>query len=242
MNDFFFLLLDKIEILTGIRQLERLQNKPLQLAELVDECVKAAGNYPIKEEIIKSVLMDAVSNDPDFIGLNVKWVRKTLNLYCQVHGLNKENQKEEPIDLVNAYRNYILFWKERSDLDPDGERMRFAIDNLERVASGIAPIDDTEAIKVMGGIYQEQIKNTFIETIDNPKHSGSRLKEHFETYAPMPKFIESDSALNDYLTQQANATPDEKTSEGTGENTGLSDGQNNPEQSNESNQEKTLNL
>lgn len=180
MNDFFFLLLDKIEILTGIRQLERLQNKPLQLAELVDECVKASGHYPIKEEIIKSVLMDAVSNDPDFIGLNVKWVRKTLNLYCQIHGLTKENQKEEAVDLVKAYTNYISFWNDRRDLDPKGERMLMACENLNRVKVGQAPIDDTEAIKIMGGIYQEQIKNTFLATIDSPKGNGARMREHLD--------------------------------------------------------------
>lgn len=240
MNDFFFLLLDKIEILTGIRQLERLQNKPLQLAELVDECVKAAVNYPIKEEILKSVLMDAVSNDPDFIGLNVKWVRKTLNLYCQVHGLTKENQKEEVVDLVKAYTNYISFWNERSDLDPLGERLKFAVENLDRVTRGEKPVDDIEAIKIMGGIYQEQIKNTFIETVDNPKHSGSRLKEHFEAYAPAPAITNEDSALNDYLINQANEKTDEKGSEGIGETSGLSDDQNNTEQSNESSQEKSV--
>lgn len=217
MKDFFTLLLNKIEILTGIRQLERLQSKPLQLKELMDECINAASNYPIKEDIMKKVLMDAVSNDPDFIGLNVKWVRKTLNLYCQVHALTKGNTKEEEVDLVKAYTNFVSFWNERSDLDPHGERIKMAIENLERVTNGEAPIDDLEAIKIMGGIYQEQIKNTFMATIDNPKHSGSRLKEQFDTYAPMPQTLPEDSALNDYLTRQANATPNQETKEGIGD-------------------------
>lgn len=237
MKDFFLLLLDKIEILTGIRQLERLQNKPLQLSELIDECVKATGYYPVKEEIIKSVLMDAVSNDPDFIGLNVKWVRKTLNLYCQVHGLTKENQKEEVVDLVKAYLNYVAFWNDRRDLDPTGERLLMATENLERVSRGEPPVDDTEAIKIMGGIYQEQIKNTFIETIDNPKHSGSRLRDQFDQYAPIPQTKPEDSALNEYCNEQAS---NKEGSEGTGEATGLPE--NNPDtpQPDENIQDETL--
>lgn len=146
--------------------------------------------------------MDAVSNDPDFIGLNVKWVRKTLNHYCQVHGLTKENQKEEVVDLVQAYTNYICFWNDRLDLDPNGDRMKMAVDNLARVKNGETPIDDTEAIKIMGGIYQEQIKNTFLATVDNPKHSGSRLKEHFESYAPAPKEVQTINEVTNEITER----------------------------------------
>lgn len=232
MIDFFTLLLNKMEVLTGIRQLERLQEKPLQLKELLDECAKAASYYPIKEDIIKNVLMDAVSNDPDFIGLNVKWVRKTLNLYCQVHALTKANQKEEVVDLVKAYFNYVSFWESRPDLDPTGERMLKASENLERVTKGEQPIDDVDAVKIMGTLYQEQIKNTFIETVDNPKHSGSRLRDQFENYAPTatPPTLPEDSALNEYLTNKANEKVNEEGSEGTGENSGLPDGENNPQQ------------
>lgn len=222
MKDFFTLLLNKIEVLTGIRQLERLQTKPLQLKELLDLCTEASLQFPVKEEIMKNVLMDAVSNDPDFIGLNVKWIRKTLNLYCQVHGLSKHNQKEEVIDLVKCYNNYVSFWSERTDLDPNRERIKMAIANLDRVTKGEPPIDDTEAIKIMAGLYSKQIKDTFIETIDNPKRGGQRLREQFEVIAPTP--ITETSALEEAcgvpeINNEHNAN--EEGSEGTGQNPGI---------------------
>jgi hypothetical protein len=225
MKEFFLHLLNKIEILTGIRQLERLQDKPLQLAELITECVKAAEQFPLKEEILKSVLMDAVSNDADFIGLNVKWVRKILNLYCQVHGLSKHNQKEEVVDLVKCYLNYVSFWNDRRDLDPTGERLRMASENLERVSRSEPPIDDTEAIKIMGKLYSTQIQNTFIETIDNPKRGGQRLKEQFDTIAPLPKreisALEEACGVPEIKQEENEITVDEERTQGTTEATGL---------------------
>jgi len=201
MNDFFLHLLNKIEIFTGIRQLERLQAKPEQLVELVDECSKAALQFPLKEEIVKSVLMDAVSSDQDFIGLNVKWVRKVLNLYCQVHGVNKQNQKEEVVNLADAYNKLIEFWQINSDKDPLGQRIAFAKQNLNRVMNGLAPDDDAEGIKVMGTMYAKQIENTFIAEADKPQRGGSRLREQLETIAPIPKT--EPSALEEFCQQQA---------------------------------------
>ncbi len=195
MNDFFLHLLNKIEIFTGIRQLERLQAKPEQLVELVDECSKAALQFPLKEEIVKSVLMDAVSSDQDFIGLNVKWVRKVLNLYCQVHGVNKQNQKEEVIDLPGEYNKLIGFWLNNVDKDPTGERVEFARQNLKRVMAGLPPIDDVEGIKVMGTMYAKQIENTFILEAEKSQRGGSKLREQLDAVAPIPKT--ETSALED---------------------------------------------
>lgn len=203
MNDFFLHLLNKIEIFTGIRQLERLQAKPEQLVELVDECSKAALQFPLKEEIVKSVLMDAVSSDQDFIGLNVKWVRKVLNLYCQVHGVNKQNQKEEVVNLADAYNRLIEFWQNNPDKDPLGGRVEFARHNLKRVTEGLPPIDDVEGIKIMGTMYAKQIENTFIAEAEHTTRGGSRLREQLDNIAPIPKAA---SSLDEYCKQQAEET------------------------------------
>lgn len=200
MKEFFLHLLNKIEIFTGIRQLERLQDKPDQLAELIEECSKAALQFPLKEEIVKSVLMDAVSSDQDFIGLNVKWVRKVLNLYCQVHGVNKQNQEEEVIDLPAEYNKLIGFWLNNVDKDPTGERVQFARQNLKRVTAGFPPIDDVEGIKIMGTMYAKQIENTFIAEAEKSQRGGARMREQLDKVAPIPK---EDSALDEFCKQQA---------------------------------------
>lgn len=188
MEAFFLHLLNKIEILTGIRQLERLQDKPSQLNELIQECSKAANQFPLKEDILKSVLMDAVSSDQDFIGLNVKWVRKVLNLYCQVHGVVKGAKEEKPIDLALQYQNLIEFWKANPDKDPTGDRALWASNNLKLVCSGEPPIDDLEGIKIMAGMYAKQIEGTILAQPTETKHGGSRLRENFESQGmPKPK-------------------------------------------------------
>jgi hypothetical protein len=190
MEKFFLHLLNKIEILTGIRQLERLQDKPEQLSELVQECSKAAIQFPLKEDILKSVLMDAVSSDQDFIGLNVKWVRKVLNLYCQVHGVVKGAKEDKPIDLELQYNNMIIFWQSNPDKDPNGDRAEFAKENLNRVKNGDAPVDDIEGIKIMAGMYAKQIEGTILSQPQESKYGGSRLREHFEQAGiiePQPK-------------------------------------------------------
>lgn len=192
MDKFFLHLLNKIEILTGIRQLERLQDKPEQLAELIGECSKAANQFPLKEEIVKSVLMDAVSSDQDFIGLNVKWVRKILNLYCQVHGVNRQNQKEEVIDLVFQYQKLADFWISRFDLDPNGERMLCALENVERIKKGQPPVDDIDGIKILAGMYSKQIEGTILAQPTETKRGGTRMRENFDQHGiikpePLPK-------------------------------------------------------
>lgn len=224
MDKFFLHLLNKIEILTGIRQLERLQDKPEQLAELIAECSKAANQFPLKEEIVKSVLMDAVSSDQDFIGLNVKWVRKILNLYCQVHGVVKGAKEDEPVDICKEYKKLAEFWRSREDLDPSGNRMLCAMENIKRVKEGQPPVDDMEAITILAGMYAKQIEGTILAQPTESKRGGARIRENLDNagiirdkgkiteadYTPIPA---EESALNEYCNEQAikdNETQDQK--------------------------------
>ena len=177
-----------MEIYTGMKQLEKLSGKPAMLQELIDECAKAALNFPLKQDILEKVLFDAMQTDQDFIGLNVKWVRKVLNLYCQVHGVTKENQREEVVDLRAAYQRMIDFWDERKDLDPEGKRKEFATENYVRVSKGEPPVDDLEAIKILAGMHEKNIASMKIETVDNPKGSGTRLRENIEKSSGLKTF------------------------------------------------------
>lgn len=190
MNEFFLHFLNKMEIFTGIKQMERLQAKAGQFAELVDECAKAAEAFPLKEDILKSVLFDAMQTDQDFIGLNVKWVRKVLNTYCQVHGVTKENQREEKVDLRSAYQSMIDFWSERTDLDPSGERKEFAISNYQRVANGQAPIDDLDGIQILADVHSKQILGGSLDVKQTERTgSGTRLRENIERSTGNQKFV-----------------------------------------------------
>lgn len=195
-TEFFINFLDKMEIFTGIKQKERLQAKGGQFRELVDECAKAADQFPLKDEITQKVLFDAMQTDQDFIGLNVKWVRKVLNLYCQVHGVTKENTKQEVVDLRARYQDMINFWEERKDLDPNGERKKFATENYIRVSNGEDPVDDTDGIKIMAGMFQKQIAGTALDVIvpEMQGGSGTRMKESLEKNGIVKKVSALDEA------------------------------------------------
>jgi hypothetical protein len=204
MKEFFIVFLNKMEIYTGMKQLEKLKDKREMLEELINECAKAANQFHLKEDITKKVLFDAMQTDQDFIGLNVKWVRKVLNLYCQVHGVTKENAREEVVDLRAAYQRMIDFWDDRKDLDPDGERKNCAIENYKRVVEGHDPISDLKAIDILAGMHSKQIAGMKIETVENPKGSGTRLRENIEKNSP-PKLFTFEDGFSCYAGTQEEA-------------------------------------
>lgn len=182
MKEFFTHLLNKLEILTGIRQLERLQDKPQQLNELLDACVEAVAAFTMKEEIKKTVLMDAVTTDPDFIGLNVKWVRKTLNNWVKIHGMASGVEQTKPdVDPVQGYQAMIEYFTNNTEADEHGIFLERCKENLELVRQGKPAITDhvtTAIIEHFKEQYIKQIAGSFIDVAPvERKTRGQQLRE-----------------------------------------------------------------
>lgn len=179
MRDFF-----KKEVLArtyeifGVNQLEKMEDDQITfLLDALDNVSQLYDYIPQAEQ--KKIINKRLLTDRDFRNINARLIAGWFEMDGKIF-FTQKHHKEEAVDLVKAYTKYISFWNDRRDLDPKGERMLMACENLNRVKVGQAPIDDTEAIKIMGGIYQEQIKNTFLATIDSPKGNGARMREHLD--------------------------------------------------------------
>ncbi|MFZ2905308.1 MAG: hypothetical protein WAZ98_03795 [Cyclobacteriaceae bacterium] len=98
MRDFFKELLNKLYPLTGIDQVGKLSDQ--QITELLNELEAESKSklwMHIKQEIIQRVIMDAVKNDPEFYGLNVKFLRRSLHKFWEQSGqriLEAETKQE----------------------------------------------------------------------------------------------------------------------------------------------------
>jgi hypothetical protein len=80
MREFFFDLLQELDKLTGIKQWDRISHSKDDTNELLDILTRTCQMFPlIPVDAQKSILRHAVISDGDFIGLNAKWVYKSLN-------------------------------------------------------------------------------------------------------------------------------------------------------------------
>jgi hypothetical protein len=84
----------------GILQYEKLTKEEFKelVGLMVLECQKPPYNE-LDKVVIQRVISDAVLNDPDFIGFNVAWVRRTLNKWWHLSGYKLydkiQREKEE---------------------------------------------------------------------------------------------------------------------------------------------------
>jgi hypothetical protein len=79
MREFFYNLLQELDKLTGIKQWDRVQHDEEELHKLLDVLVNTCLTFQaIPENAQKSILRQSVISDGDFIGLNAKFVYKSL--------------------------------------------------------------------------------------------------------------------------------------------------------------------
>jgi hypothetical protein len=86
MRQFFLDLLQELQKLTGIKQYENMNLESDEgkkdLGELLDILVRTCETFPlIPKDAQKSILRHAVISDGDFIGLNAKFVYKSLQAH-----------------------------------------------------------------------------------------------------------------------------------------------------------------
>lgn len=103
MREYFIQLLNNLESLTGMKQLERIGQKPNaadELNKLLDILCRVCDLFPyIPNDAKKNIISDSVVTDQDFIGLNAKVIYKWLNLrkdiyYKEVAHIEGQNQPE----------------------------------------------------------------------------------------------------------------------------------------------------
>lgn len=191
MKEFFLDLLDDLEILTGLKQLEKLQAKPELYRKLVDELTEVCARFPLTEKAMQAALREAVMNDGDFIGLNVKWVRKVLNEHCKVHGVASTGSQAKPdVDPVQGYQALIDYWSINHQHDEGGIFLERSKENLERVKQGLEPITDSVSQAISDhfrDIYLKQIAGSFIDQeVVEVKGGGHRLRENLSALPTEP--------------------------------------------------------
>lgn len=103
MREYFTQLLNNLESLTGMKQLERISQKPNaadELNNLLDILCRVCDLFPyIPDDAKKNIISDSVVTDQDFIGLNAKVIYKWLNLrkdvyYKEIAHVESQNQPE----------------------------------------------------------------------------------------------------------------------------------------------------
>lgn len=127
LREFFIKEFDTLQMKTGIRQLENMAKEKTfdedmnQLIEfMIEECNKPPFDL-VGVDIKMSVIREAIVEDKDFIGLNAKFVRRSLGSWWQFNGgrylekhmqsLPKEEQPEPAPPEVRE--KYLKEWEEK---------------------------------------------------------------------------------------------------------------------------------
>jgi hypothetical protein len=125
MKEFFMKELDTLHLKTGLRQLENLMAKPdwQQDIDLLVDLMVQACNYPpfnlIGVDVKQRVIQQAIIEDKDFIGLNAKFVVRSLNTwwnhnkdrYYEKHLVQQEQVPEHEPLRGEAMQKMLDTWK-----------------------------------------------------------------------------------------------------------------------------------
>jgi hypothetical protein len=102
MKEFFYNLLQQLDKLTGIKQYDKLMALPetesdKEIEDLLKILCNVSAQFPlIPKDAQKSIIRQAVVADGDFIGLNAKFVYKSLNAQRDRFFKESHHVKEYP--------------------------------------------------------------------------------------------------------------------------------------------------
>lgn len=112
MRDYFKTLLQNLDKLTGMKQYEKLcqsENPKEEITILLDILCRVCDQFPfIPDEAKKQIINDAVISDGDFIGLNAKFIAKSLNLKKEFYMNLKDDVVIHPEALTGEAREKRL--------------------------------------------------------------------------------------------------------------------------------------
>lgn len=112
MRDYFLQLLQNLDKLTGMKQYEKLMQMSdykKEINTLLDILCRVCEQFPfIPDEAKKQIIQDAVISDGDFIGLNAKFIAKSLNLKKEFYMNLKDDVVIHPEALTGEAREKRL--------------------------------------------------------------------------------------------------------------------------------------
>lgn len=143
MRNYFKSLLKTLDKLTGIKQYEKLcqsKNPKEEITLLLDILCRVCDHFPyIPDEAKKQIIDDAVISDAEFIGLNAKFIAKSLNLKKEFYMNQKDDVVISPEALTGEAREQRL------------KEWLKAINGMEMVQNKIDPYDHIKSIQPKDG-------------------------------------------------------------------------------------------
>jgi hypothetical protein len=117
MRDYFLSLLQNLDKLTGMKQYEKLcqlRDYKTEINTLLDILCRVCEHFQfIPDEAKKQIINDAVISDPEFIGLNAKFIAKSLNARKEFYLTKKDDVVISPDALTGEAREARLKeWEE----------------------------------------------------------------------------------------------------------------------------------
>lgn len=117
MRDYFKHLLQNLDKLSGHKQYEKLCQAPNpkeEITTLLDILTRVCDQFPfIPDESKKQIIQEAVISDPEFIGLNAKFIAKSLNSKKEFYINQKDDVVIHPDALTGEAREvWLKKWME----------------------------------------------------------------------------------------------------------------------------------
>jgi hypothetical protein len=182
MRRFFFDLLSSLDKLTGMKQMEKLQateHPEKEIGELLDVLCNTASLFPmIPEDAQKSILRHAVVSDGDFIGLNAKFVYKSLHaqkdrfIVEAAHVPRKEDPNWKPLE-GEARQEKLTEWLRSLE----GFNERIVTKSHVKVFEETLPPKDKGIIHHSSGVQEVLERELHIEYIKEMNKSGKPKEE-----------------------------------------------------------------
>lgn len=185
MFAFFYSEFESLRAKTGIKQWEQLNEQPERdkaIHDVIDLMVQECQKPPyhvVRDEVKQRVISRAVVEDPDFIGLNARFVQRALNKWWLVNGdrvmeAMNEHKVEDKIELSPAQKRKIdeLANKYVSELlQGNGPRMIPKVEHHEKVGAEWKSDLERKAVSVQ---YQPPDARE-VEIMDRIRKGGSEL-------------------------------------------------------------------
>jgi len=192
MRDFFKDLLQNLDKLTGMKQYEKLcqtANPKEEIKTLLDILCRVTSQYDfIPDSAKKQIIQDAIISDPEFIGLNAKFVAKSLNMRSDF--FRKQN---EDITISED----ALTGEER------GRRIAEWLQAVNKVESAMTQPckDDFSFLKEIKPVDGQEYKSkTSLEDLLNHSRHVEYLKQNYDpgTGKPLPTWVSEDTFNSEY--------------------------------------------
>lgn len=190
MRDYFLKLLQTLDKLTGMKQYEKMLQMPdfkNEINTLLDILCRVTDQYSyIPDESKKQIINEAVISDPEFIGLNAKFIAKSLNI-------RKEFYLGKPDDVVispdaltgEAREQWLKKWAE--SLSRLEMHVTTRSDIYQKIREHWRPKEGTEEYKAIDPdlVYKHQRHADYVKS-NYDARSGKPLPE----WMPEDKWLE----------------------------------------------------